>query len=129
MAIVNNLQGVPQLHGFHYRRSHNSNFWLMYSQVGDFCISRGPPTCPKICIIRELGMARGIPRPSVLEVPDLFSLLDSPRNRFYNSSAPRVLAKVRRGSRNTEFPLNMKISESFQKFVKIFLCFRISFWY
>ena len=30
----------------------------------------------------HLGMARGIPRPSILEVPDLFSLLDSPRNRF-----------------------------------------------
>ncbi len=34
-------------------------------------------------------MARGIPRPSILEVPDLFSLLDSPRNRFYHSSDPR----------------------------------------
>ena len=51
----------------------------------------------------ELGMARGIPRPSILEFPDLFSLLDSPRNRFYNSSAPRVLAKIRRGPRNTEY--------------------------
>ena len=39
-------------------------------------------------------MARGIPRPSILEVPDLFSLLDSPRNRFYHSSNPRVLAKI-----------------------------------
>ena len=37
----------------------------------------------------ELGMAWGIPRPSILEVPDLFSLLDSPRNRFYHSSGPR----------------------------------------
>ena len=26
---------------------------------------------------------------SILEVPDLFSLLDSPRNRFYHSSSPR----------------------------------------
>ena len=43
----------------------------------------------------ELEMARGIPRPSILEVPDLFSLLDSPRNRFYHSSDPRVLAKIR----------------------------------
>ena len=33
-------------------------------------------------------MARGIPRPSILEVPDLFSLLDSPRNRF---NTPRLL--------------------------------------
>ena len=32
---------------------------------------------------------RGIPRPSFLEVPDLFSFLDSPRNRFYHSSDPR----------------------------------------
>ena len=53
--------------------------------------------------IFHLGMARGIPRPSILEVPDLFSLLDSPRNRFYNSSAPRILAKIRRGPRNTEY--------------------------
>ena len=37
----------------------------------------------------SLGMARGIPRPSILEVPDLFSLLDSPKNRFYNCSIPR----------------------------------------
>ena len=47
----------------------------------------------------QLGMARGIPRPSILEVPELFSLLDSPRNRFYHSSAPRVLAKICRGPR------------------------------
>ena len=51
----------------------------------------------------KLGMARGIPRPSFLEVPDLFSLLDSPRNRFYHSSDPRVLAKIPRGPRR---PLN-----------------------
>ena len=44
-------------------------------------------------------MARGIPRPSFLEVPDLFSLLDSPRNRFYHCSDPRVLAKIPRGPR------------------------------
>ena len=41
----------------------------------------------------KLGMARGIPRPSFLEVLDLFSLLYSPKNRFYHSSDPRVLAK------------------------------------
>ena len=29
----------PHLRGFHYR-----NFWLMYAQVGDFRVSRGPPT-------------------------------------------------------------------------------------
>ena len=47
----------------------------------------------------NIGMARGIPRPSILEVPDLFSLLDSPRNRFNHSSTPRVLAKIHRGPR------------------------------
>ena len=41
----------------------------------------------------DVGMARGIPRPSFLEVPDLFSLLDSPKNRFYHSSDP--LFKIR----------------------------------
>ena len=72
-----------------------------------------------------LGMARGIPRPSILEVPDLFSLLDSPRNRFYNSSAPRFLAKIWRGPRKYRISFlstsKMKISENFQQFVKIFL--------
>ena len=81
-------------------------------------------------------MARGIPRPSILEVPDLFSLLDSPRNRFYNSSAPRLLAKIHRGPRKYRMStLKIKISENFQQFVKIFLfyfCFSgkpINFWY
>ena len=81
----------------------------------------------------EVGMARGIPRPSILEVPDLFSLLDSPRNRFYHSSAPRILAKIFRGPWNTEFPLSMRILENFQKFVEIllflYLLFSISSWY
>ena len=36
-----------------------------------------------------VGMAQGIPRLSFLEVPDLFSLFDSQRNRFYHSSNPR----------------------------------------
>ena len=74
-------------------------------------------------------MARGIPCPSILEVPDFFSLLDSPRNKFYHSLALRILSKICRGLENTEFPLNMKISESFQKFVDFFLFFSISFWY
>ena len=73
----------------------------------------------------RVGMARGIPRPSILEVPDLFSLLDSPRNRFYNSSAPRFLAKIRRGPRKYRISFlntsKMKISENFQQFVKNFL--------
>ena len=50
-------------------------------------------------ISKRYRMARGIPRPSILEVPDFFSLLDSPRNRFYHSSDPRVLAKIPRGPR------------------------------
>ena len=54
---------------------------------------------PKLLPHPQLGMARGIPRPSILEVPDLLSLLDSPRNKFYHSSAPRILAKIRSGPR------------------------------
>ena len=46
-----------------------------------------------------LRMARGITRPLFLKVLDLFSLLDSPRNRFYHSSDPQVLAKTPRGPR------------------------------
>ena len=38
------IQGVPHLHGFHYRWSQYRSFCLMYSQVGDFRVSRGPPT-------------------------------------------------------------------------------------
>ena len=53
--------------------------------------------------LSEVGMAWGIPHPSFLEVPDLFSLLDSPRNRFYHSSDPRVLAKIPRGPRTTHY--------------------------
>ena len=37
----------------------------------------------------QLGMAQGVPWSSFPEVLDLFSLPDSPRNRFYHSSAPR----------------------------------------
>ena len=40
------IQGVPHLRGFHYCGSHYRDFWLMYAQVGDFCVSRGPPTVP-----------------------------------------------------------------------------------
>ena len=49
----------------------------------------------------EIGMARGIPRPSFLEVPDLFSLLDSPRNRFYHSSDPlfKIIIVIRKVQR------------------------------
>ena len=41
-------RGVPHLRGFHYR-----GFWLMYVQVGDFCVSRGPPTVPLTQISRN----------------------------------------------------------------------------
>ena len=57
---------------------------------------------------------------SSLVVPDLFSLLDSPRNRFYNSSAPRVLAKIRRGPRNTEY---WKIFSNLSRFFCFPFCF------
>ena len=36
------VQKVPHLRGFHYRRFHYRDFWLMYAQVGYFCVSRGP---------------------------------------------------------------------------------------
>ena len=42
------LQGVPHLRGFHY-----SNFWLLYAQVGDFCISRRPFIIPLMRISRN----------------------------------------------------------------------------
>jgi hypothetical protein len=64
-----------------------------------------------------LGMARGIPRPSFLEVQDLFSLLNSPRNRFYHSSDPRVLAKIPRGPR--KYKKYQKVQHFLEKFHKI----------
>ena len=59
--------------------------WWPTSWNGQLPNIRGGPPLEMI----SLGMARGIPRPSFLEVPDLLSLLDSPRNRFYHSSNPR----------------------------------------
>ena len=47
------LQRVPHLCGFHYRGYHYRNFWLMYTQVGDFRISRGPPTVPLTQILHN----------------------------------------------------------------------------
>ena len=38
------LQGVPHLRDFHYCGSHYRIFWIMYAQVGDFCVSRGSLT-------------------------------------------------------------------------------------
>ena len=43
--ISQNLPRVPHLRGFHYRRSHYRDFWLMYEQAGDFCV-RKPSTVP-----------------------------------------------------------------------------------
>ena len=40
------IQRVPHLDGFQYRGSNYRNFWLMYVQVGDFCVSRGLTTVP-----------------------------------------------------------------------------------
>ena len=48
------IQGVPHLRGFHYRGSHYRNFWLMYVQVGDFHISKGPLTVPLMRILRNV---------------------------------------------------------------------------
>ena len=45
--------GGPHLHGFHYRGTHYRGFWLMYAQVEDFCVSRGPPTVPLMQILRN----------------------------------------------------------------------------
>ena len=58
-----------------------------------------------------LGMARGIPRPSFLKVPDLFSLLDSPRNRFYHSSDPRGPRQHPRGPRKESMYICMCIKK------------------
>ena len=49
------LQRVPHLRGFHYRGSHYRNFWLMYAQVEDFRVSRGPPTVLLTQILRYAG--------------------------------------------------------------------------
>ena len=47
------VQGVPHLRGFHYCRSHYRDFWLMYAQVGNFRVSRGPHTVPLTLILRK----------------------------------------------------------------------------
>ena len=46
---------VPHLRGFHYLGSHYCNFCLMYTQVGDFRISRGLHTVPLTQILRKAG--------------------------------------------------------------------------
>ena len=50
-SLRTKLQGVPHLRGFHYHGSHYSILCLMYSQLGDFCVSRGPPTVPLMQIL------------------------------------------------------------------------------
>ena len=50
--IKSAIQGVPHLRGFHYPGSHHNGFWLMYAQVGDFCVSRESPTLPLMQILR-----------------------------------------------------------------------------
>ena len=47
------VQGVPHLRGFYYRGFHYRNFWLMYTQVGDFRVSIGPPTVPLTGILEN----------------------------------------------------------------------------
>ena len=49
--IKSAIQGVPHLGGFHYPGSHHNGFWLMYAQVGDFCVSRESPTLPPMQIL------------------------------------------------------------------------------
>jgi hypothetical protein len=52
-TILERVHGVPHLRGFHYRGFHYRNFWLMYIQVGDFRVCRGPPTVPLMQISRN----------------------------------------------------------------------------
>ena len=49
--LIQHVQRVPHLRtfhyrGFHYRGFHYRDFWLMYMQVGDFRVSRGPHSAP-----------------------------------------------------------------------------------
>ena len=54
---------------------------------------------PKLLPHPQLGMARGIPRPSILEVPELFSGIDFITPRLLESSP-----KFAEDLENTEFP-------------------------
>ena len=63
----------------------------------------------KQLIYMDLGMARGVPRSSFPKVLDLFSLLDSPRNIFYPSLAPRGPGQIPRGLRKLENQLFLRI--------------------
>ena len=55
MSIVKHLKwwvgriwftGGPPLKQFSCCQSHYRNFWLIYVDVGDFCVNRGPPFSP-----------------------------------------------------------------------------------
>ena len=45
--------GVPPLTECSLPRIPNCSFWLIYAQLGDFCVSRGPPTVPLTQIFRN----------------------------------------------------------------------------
>jgi hypothetical protein len=62
MVKLLEVKGVPHLRSFHYLGSHYCNFWLMYTQVGDFCVNRGPSTVPLIQILRKCGF---LPSPKI----------------------------------------------------------------
>jgi hypothetical protein len=61
---------------------------------------------------------------SSLEVPDLFSLLVSPRNRFYHSLDPQVLAKIPRGPRKYQ-KYRKVVSSRLSRLVAHFWIFRL----
>ena len=54
-SYLNKIQntGGPPLTGFHYLGSHYRGFLLMYTQVGGFHISKGPPTVSLTRILRN----------------------------------------------------------------------------
>ena len=62
-----------------------------------------------------LGMAWGVPRSSFPKVLDLFSLLDSLRNIFYHSLAPRGPRQILWGPRKLENQVFFKNSHPCQK--------------
>ena len=60
----------------------------------------------------QVGIARGIPRPSFLEVPDLFALLDS---RGIDSITPRILGSSPKFLEDLENTKNTKKYNIFWK--------------
>ena len=49
-ALMCLVQRIPHLRKNHYRGFHYRGFWLMCMQVGDFRVSKGPPTVPLMWI-------------------------------------------------------------------------------